>query len=131
MVLIVAGKDTVAQRCKAAGVSGKTNLTEVNNTCMRDPSPFNFAAFFIFNWRHEKCHLTQDLNVFPSIPDPRTKLETIVRLDSAALNREALSGASGFFEANQAILNANTIDSVIRRPGRCGAETRRTPSGIC
>ena len=64
---------------------------------MKDPSQFNFAALYSFDWAHENCHLTQDLNVFPTIGDPRTKVETVVRPDTVSLNQEAVYGSSGFY----------------------------------
>lgn len=107
----VSGKDTVATRCKAARVNGNQTVTVVNNTCMTDPSAFNFAALYAFAWRHEQCHLTQALAVFPTIPDPRTALEAIVRPDTVSLNFEAINGPNGYYSANAAITQANTIDT--------------------
>jgi len=103
----VGGSDTVGTSCNAASVSGSQTITVVNNTCMNDPSSFNFAALYAFAWRHERCHLLQDLNVFPTIPDPRTALEELVRSDTTSLS---LAVTSKFFVANEAILDANTID---------------------
>lgn len=77
---------------------------------MNDPSSFSFAALYAFAWRHERCHLTQDLNDFPTIPDPRTALEKLVRPDTTSLNQAAIFGADGFLFANDSIVNANTID---------------------
>lgn len=54
--------------------------------------------------------MMQELNAFPTIPDPRTRLETIVRPDTTALNYAAVYGAGGFASANDAIA-ANTIDT--------------------
>jgi hypothetical protein len=48
----VGGSDTVGTRCSAVGVSGNQTITVVNNTCMNDPSSFNFAALYAFAWRH-------------------------------------------------------------------------------
>jgi hypothetical protein len=106
----VTGKDSVGVRCKAAGLGGNRTVTTVNNVCMADPSSFNFAAFYNFVWRHEQCHLTQALNVFPTIADPRTAVEAIVRQDTITLNSDALYGANGYFDANSAVNSANTID---------------------
>jgi hypothetical protein len=106
----VTGADSVAKGCKAAGVKSHATVAVVNNTCMTDQSAFNFAALYAFAWRHEACHMTQALNVFPTIPDPRTKLETVVRPDTASLNDEAIFGTDGYFSANAVITAANTID---------------------
>ena len=103
----VTGKDTVATRCKAAGVSGQANVTVVNNTCMNDPGPFNFAGMYTFLVRHEQCHLKQFMDVFPTIADPRTRLETIVRADTSAFHQAA---APLYDAANRTILDANNID---------------------
>jgi hypothetical protein len=106
----VTGNDTVAKRCKAASVKSSATVWVVNNTCMQDPSPDNFAALYSFTWTHERCHLTQQTNVFPTIPDPRVRLETLVRSDSGVLNGDAVYGPNGFNDANAAIAAANTID---------------------
>jgi hypothetical protein len=106
----VSGQDTVAKRCKAAGQNGQQTVTVVNNTCMTDPYQYNFAAMYAFIWRHERCHLMQFRNVFPTIPDPRTKLETIVKSDTAAFHDAAFFEPGGYQGANVAILGANTID---------------------
>jgi hypothetical protein len=89
------GKDTMGTRCKAAGVHGNQTVTVVNNTCMTDPSPLNFAALYAFAWRHEQCHLLQKRNVFPTIADPRTRLETLVRSDTTAFHDAARFGTGG------------------------------------
>jgi hypothetical protein len=107
----VNGKDSVAKRCKAAGIAGNRTITVVNNTCMADPSQFNFAAMYAFAWRHERCHLMQSLKVFPSIPDPRTRLETIVRRDTAVFHDVAVYGSGGYVAANDSISHANNIDT--------------------
>jgi hypothetical protein len=106
----VNGKDTVNTRCKAARVNSSAIVTVVNNTCMTDPSPLNFAAMYTFVVKHEQCHMTQFMNAFPSIPDPRTHLETIVRGDTTAFHDAATNGAGSYDAANIAILQSNTID---------------------
>jgi hypothetical protein len=57
-----------------------------------------------------KCAVTGIPNVFPTVPDPRTKLETIVRSNAMAFNGEALGVMGGFAAANLVIQSANTID---------------------
>jgi hypothetical protein len=81
---------------------------------MNDTSPFHFAALYADLWRHERCHLREALNVFPTIPDPRIKLEAVVRKDTGAFHREAMFGANGFKPANDLILSANTIDQTLQ-----------------
>lgn len=105
----VSSKDTVGARCKAAGVKGNQTVTVVNNTCMTDPSPVNFAALYDFAWRHERCHLALALNAFPNVADPRTFLEGIVRSDTTAFHSEAVYGTHGFAVANEAIGAATRI----------------------
>jgi len=73
--------------------------------------PFNFAALYAFAWRHERCHLVQAMKAFPNIPDPRTKLEAIVRRDTLLFHAAAGFDPAGFNDADLAILNANTIDT--------------------
>jgi hypothetical protein len=108
----VSGKDTVGTRCKAAGQNGNKTVTVVNNVCMTDPSAFNFATLYAFSWRHEQCHLLLMRNKFPTIADPRTKLETIVRKDTAAFHSEAWIGMDGFLDAGFALQQAKgTIDT--------------------
>lgn len=107
----VTGSDTVAARCKSAGVKSSATVTVVNNTCMKDTSTFNFAGLYSFSWKHEHCHETQFLNAFPTITDPRTKLETVVRPDTVSLNQEAVAGQDGFTMAAQVLQDANTIDT--------------------
>jgi hypothetical protein len=94
----VSGQDTVAKR---AGQNGPQTVTVVNNTCMTDSYQYNFAAMYAFIWQHERCHLMQYRNVFGTIPDPRTKLETIVRSDTAAFHDEAFFEPGGYQEAGQ------------------------------
>lgn len=128
----ITGKDTVATRCKAAGVSGKATVTVVNNTCMTDPSSFNFAALYAFAWRHEGCHLMQMRNAFPTIPDPRTRLETIVRSDTNVFHTAAVYDPGGYNDANAALTGANTIDVPGPPPPYTfWSRNRRTPPGSC
>jgi hypothetical protein len=108
----VSGKDTVAKRCKSAGLSGNRTVTEVNITCMTDPNPLNFAALYAFAWRHEECHLLQARNVFPTIADVRLAIEPIVRPDTTAIHFAAMNVNGGFNDANDAVHAANTIDGV-------------------
>jgi hypothetical protein len=96
---------------ESAKVKSPATVWDVNTACVPGPGPNNFTALFDFTWSHERCHLTQDMNVFPSISDPRTKLETLVRSDSTTLNSDAVYGANGFNDANTAIVHANTIDT--------------------
>jgi hypothetical protein len=98
-------------RCKAVGVSGNRTVTVVNNTCMTDPSLLNFAALYAFAWRHERCHMYQQRNVFPTIPDPRIRLETIVRSDTNVFHTAAVYDLGGYNDANTGIVGANTIDT--------------------
>jgi len=102
---------TVGTRCKAAGVNGSATVTDVNNKCMKDASPLNFAALYDFLVKHEQCHMTQFMNFFPNIPDPRTRLETIVRADTSSFHRAATLEPGGYDWANAAILLSNTIDT--------------------
>jgi len=106
----VNGTDTVAKQCKSAKVNASATVTVVNNTCMKDPSPTNFAALYTFLVNHEMCHLTQFMNAFPGIPDPRTRLETIIRADTSSFHQAATRGPGSYEAANIAILLANTID---------------------
>jgi hypothetical protein len=108
----VNGTDTVGKRCKAAKVNPSATVTVVNNTCMTDPSPTNFAALYTFLVNHETCHVTQFMNAFPSIPDPRTRLETIVRADTSSFHQAATRGPGSYDAANTIILLANTIDQL-------------------
>ena len=106
----VGGRDTVATRCKAVRVHGRETIAVVNNTCMTDANPLNFAALYQFAWRHERCHLLQMNTAFPTLPDPRAVLESIVGSDTGQLHVRATYGADGYNDANAGLTGANTID---------------------
>jgi hypothetical protein len=107
------GSGPVAQGCKAANIKGQATVTEVNISCMGNPSPFGFSDLYAFAWRHEQCHESLVIQTFQSIPDARTAAETVVRSDSINERLEVIFHPNSFYTANDTLFKATaSIDTI-------------------
>jgi hypothetical protein len=102
--------DTVTVACHAANVLSDTNVTTVNRTCMQYVGAFKFDSLYAFTWAHERCHMVLAVQEFNSLPDGRTRMESLVRQDTTRLKLDINFGANSLDAINTAV--ADSTDKI-------------------